>query len=168
MRTIGMKRALVGAALAAFAMNATAAHAATESATASARILRDITLTKTSDLQFGSIVSGTGASTVAVSTGGVRSCGGGLTCVGTATAAAFNVQGAENTTVLISGPTSVTLNGSVSGSMTANLTYSTTSSGLPLGATGAASFQVGGTLNVGASQAAGDYSTTFNVTANYM
>lgn len=164
MRTNGMKRALVGAAIAAFALNATAAHAATESATASAKILRDITITKTSDLQFGSIVSTTSAATVTVTTGGARTCSGGLVCVGTPTAAAFNVQGSEGAVVSFTGPASVTLNGSVSGSMTAALNYSSNSQ--TLGATGA-NFQVGGVLNVGASQAAGDYTGTFNVTANY-
>ena len=37
---------------------------------------------------------------------------------------------------------------------------------ITLGATGG-SFQIGGTLSVGANQASGDYSGTFNVTANY-
>ncbi|MDP3783056.1 MAG: DUF4402 domain-containing protein [Sphingopyxis sp.] len=37
---------------------------------------------------------------------------------------------------------------------------------MTLGATGG-SFQVGGTLSVGANQAAGDYTGTFNVTADY-
>ena len=48
--------------------------------------------------------------------------------------------------------------------MTSTLSYSDAT--ITLGATGG-SFQVGGTLNVGASQTAGDYSGTFNVTANY-
>src|SRR3546814_12756261 len=77
MRNYGMKRALLGAAIAALAMNAPAAHAAT--ATATAKILRQITLTKTSDLQYATIISGATASTVAVSTAGGVSCGVGLT-----------------------------------------------------------------------------------------
>ena len=51
-----------------------------------------------------------------------------------------------------------------SNSMSASLTYSAPSVVL---AASAGAFTVGGTLNVGASQAAGDYSGTFNVTANY-
>ena len=61
--------------------------------------------------------------------------------------------------------TSVTLTGSLSGTMTSTLTYSAAT--VTLGATGG-SFQVGGTLSVGANQAAGDYTGTFNVTANYL
>src|SRR3546814_8507168 len=66
MRNYGMKRALLGAAIAALAMNAPAAQAATATGTATAKILRQITLTKTSDLQYATIISGATASTIAV------------------------------------------------------------------------------------------------------
>src|SRR3546814_15960742 len=56
----------------------------------------------------------------------------------------------------------MTLNGSLGGSMTSTLTYSAPN--ITLGATGG-SFQVGGTLSVGANQASGDYAGTFNVPA---
>ena len=58
MRNYGTKRALLGAAIAALAMNASAAQAATATGTATAKILRQITLTKTSDLQYATIISG--------------------------------------------------------------------------------------------------------------
>ena len=164
MRKIGMKRAVLGAAIAALAMNASAAHAATATGTAKAKILRQITLTNTSALQYATIISGATASTVSVSTSGAATCGAGLTCTGTTTAANFDVQGTSGAVVLVGGDSSVTLNGSLGGTMTSSLTYS--SANITLGATGG-SFQVGGTLNVGANQAAGDYSGTFNVTANY-
>lgn len=164
MRTIGMKRALLGAAIAAFAMNASSAHAATASGTATAKILRQITLTNTSDLQFATIISGATASTVAVSTAGGVTCGAGLTCTGTTTAANFDVAGTDGAVVVVGGDANVTLNGSLGGTMTSSLTYSSPT--ITLGATGG-SFQVGGTLSVGANQTAGDYTGTFNVTANY-
>ena len=164
MRNFGMKRALVGAAIAALAMNASAAQAATATGTAKAKILRQIQLTNTSDLQFATIISGATASTVSVSTAGGVSCGAGLTCTGTTTAANFNIQGTNGAVVLVGGDSSVTLNGSISGTMTAALTYSAPN--VTLGATGGA-FQVGGTLSVGANQASGDYTGTFNVTADY-
>ncbi|WP_260581653.1 DUF4402 domain-containing protein [Sphingopyxis sp. PET50] len=91
-------------------------------------------------------------------------CGSGLTCTGTTTAANFNIAGTSGAVVLVGGDSSVTLNGSLGGTMTSTLTYSATN--VTLSATGG-SFQVGGTLSVGANQAAGDYSGTFNVTANY-
>ena len=164
MRNFGMKRALVGAAIAALAMNASAAHAASATGTATAKILRQITLTKTSDLQYATIISGAAASTVGVSTAGAVSCGANLTCTGTTTAANFNVQGTNGAVVLVGGDSSVTLNGSLGGTMSSTLTYSAPN--ITLSATGG-SFQVGGTLSVGANQASGDYSGTFNVTANY-
>lgn len=164
MRIDLMKRALTGVALAAFAMNASAAHAALATGTAKAKILRQITLTNTSDLQYATVISGATASTVAVSTAGAATCGAGLTCTGTTSAANFNIAGTNGAVVLVGGDSSVTLNGSLGGTMTSSLSYSATS--VTLGATGG-SFQVGGTLSVGANQASGDYSGTFNVTANY-
>lgn len=164
MRKFGMKRALLGAAIAALAMNASAAHAASATGTATAKILRQITLTKTSDLQYATIISGATASTVAVSTAGGVTCGAGLTCTGTTTAGSFSVQGTNGAVVLVGGDSSVTLNGSLGGTMSSTLTYS--SPNITLGTTGG-NFQVGGTLSVGANQASGDYSGTFNVTANY-
>ncbi|WP_432768702.1 MAG: DUF4402 domain-containing protein [Sphingopyxis sp.] len=164
MRNYGMKRALLGAAIAALAMNASAAQAASATGTAKAKILRQITLTNTSDLQYATIISGATASTVAVSTAGAATCGAGLTCTGTTTAANFNIAGTDGAVVVVGGDSSVTLNGSISGTMTSSLSYSAAT--VTLGATGG-SFQVGGTLNVGANQASGDYTGTFNVTANY-
>ena len=73
MRKFGMKRAIVGAAIAALALNAPAAHAASATGTATAKILRQITLTNTSALQYATIISGATASTVAVTTAGARS-----------------------------------------------------------------------------------------------
>ncbi|MBE1528282.1 hypothetical protein GGC65_002738 [Sphingopyxis sp. OAS728] len=164
MRKFGMKRALLGAAIAALAMNASAAQAASATGTAKAKILRQITLTNTSDLQYATIISGATAATVAVSTGGTRTCAAALTCTGTATAANFNVAGTEGAVVVVGGDSSVTLTGSLGGTMASTLTYSAPT--ITLGATGG-SFQVGGTLSVGANQASGDYTGTFNVTANY-
>ncbi len=164
MRKFGMKRALLGAAIAALAMNAPAAQAASATGTAKAKILRQITLSNTSDLQYATIISGATASTVAVSTAGTRTCGAALTCTGTATSANFNVAGTDGAVVLVGGDSSVTLTGSLGGTMASTLTYS--SPNITLTATGG-SFQVGGTLSVGANQASGDYSGTFNVTANY-
>ncbi|KTE18542.1 hypothetical protein ATE67_17720 [Sphingopyxis sp. H050] len=158
----GLKRALVGAAIAALAMNASAAHAATATATAKARILQQLTLTNTSDLDFATVVSGTTASTVVVSTAGARTCGSGLTCIGTPGAAGFNLVGTSGALVGISGPSTATLT-SGANNMTVGLTYSNTT--VTLGTTN--SFSVGGTLNVGANQAAGNYTGTFTVTADY-
>jgi Mat/Ecp fimbriae major subunit len=158
-----LKAVIAGSLLASLGMGATAAHAATASATAKAKILRQVTVTNTSDLQFGTIVSSTAASTVVVSTTGARTCGTGLVCSSTASAAGFDVTGTSGQVVAVSVPASVTLS-SGTNSMTASLNSSNSSLTL---AANAGSFSVGGTLSVGANQADGDYSGTFSVTADY-
>lgn len=163
-----LKRAVLGAAVAAVALSAGTAHAASATGEAKARILRQITLTNTSDLQFATIISGATASTVAVSVAGAGTCGPTLVCTGTTTAANFDIQGTNNAVVLVGGDNSVTLTGSLGGTMGATLDYSTNSLTLTNGpGTVGGSFQVGGTLSVGANQASGDYTGTFNVTADY-
>jgi Mat/Ecp fimbriae major subunit len=162
-----LKSAVLGAVMAAATLGATSAHAASATGTAKAKILRQITLTNTSDLEFATVISGANASTVAVSTSGAVTCGANLTCTGTTTAANFNVQGTNNAVVLVGGDASVTLNGSLGGTMSATLDYSATSVTLANSGPTGGSFQVGGTLSVGVNQASGDYTGTFNVTANY-
>lgn len=158
-----LKAVIAGSLLASLGMGATAAHAATASATAKAKILRQVTVTNTSDLQFGTIVSSPTASTVVVTTAGARNCGTGLVCSSAFSAAGFNVTGTSGQVVAISVPSSVTLT-SGTFSMVANLATSATALTL---ANNAGSFSVGGTLNVGANQDDGDYAGTFNVTADY-
>lgn len=158
-----LKAVIAGSLVASLGMGATAANAATASATAKAKILRQVTVTNTSDLQFGTIVTGTAASTVIVSSAGARTCGTGLICSGAFTAAGFNVTGTTGQVVTVSVPASVTL-ASGTNSMTASL--SSSNSTLTLAAN-AGSFSVGGTLSVGANQADGDYSGTFAATVDY-
>ncbi|MCU0728820.1 MAG: DUF4402 domain-containing protein [Sphingopyxis sp.] len=164
-----MLRAVAGAAVAAVGLSTTAAYAApvTTSATARAQILRQITVTNTSDLDFGTIVAGAAASTVVVSTAGARTCGVGLTCTGTTTAANFNIVGTNNAVVSVGGSNSVSLTNGSGGTMTAALVRSAPAS-LTLSATGTGSVTVGGTLALGASQADGAYTGTFNVTVDYL
>jgi Mat/Ecp fimbriae major subunit len=158
-----LKAVIAGSLVASLGMGATAAHAATASATAKAKILRQVTVTNTSDLQFGTIVSGTAASTVVVSSAGARTCGAGLVCSSTFSAAGFNVTGTTGQVVTFRVPASVTLS-SGSNSMTATLASSNSTGTL---AANAASFSVGGTLSVGANQADGDYAGTFDATVDY-
>lgn len=158
-----LKAAVAVATLAALSLGATAANGATANATARAKILRQITLANTSDLQFGTIVTGAAASTVAISSGGARTCGSGLVCSGATTAAGFTIGGTTGAVVTISVPASVSL---VSGAdtMTASLAASATTTTL---VANAGSFSVGGTLTVGANQADGDYVGTFTATVDY-
>jgi len=152
------KAALVGVA----AFSATGANAATATATARAQILQPLTVTQAADLDYATIVTGAAASTVVVTPAGARTCGVGLVCSGTATAARFNVVGTIGQIATVSVPATVSLT-SGANSMSSTLVSSTAL--MTLAATN--SFNVGGTLSVGANQADGAYSGTFTVTVNY-
>jgi Mat/Ecp fimbriae major subunit len=164
MKTQMLKALVAGATIAALGLGATAANAATATATARAKILRQVTLTNTSDLQFGTIVTGTTASTVLISSSGARTCGTGLLCSGASTAAGFNVTGTSGQVVAVSVPATVTLTSTAGNTMSASLAASAATVTL---AANAGSFSVGGTLSVGANQADGDYEGTFTATADY-
>lgn len=160
------KAALVGTVFAAAAFSSSAASAATASATATAKILTQVTVTKTADLDFGTIAIGTGGGSVVVGYTDNRTCNPGLVCSATVTSAKFNIAGAASQNVGISVDPSVTLNRTGGGgTMTATLDKSIATA--TLSAAGAASFAVGGDLTVSGTQAAGDYSGSFNVTVNY-
>lgn len=158
-----IKAAMASSVLVASVMGANAAHAATASADARANILQQVTVASDgSALDFGTIVTGAAASTVSVSAGG-RSCGAGLVCSGAFSAAGFAVTGTNGETVSVASDPNVTLN-SGSNSMTANIVSSVSTMTLT---GGVGTFNVGGLLNVGANQADGAYTGTFNVTVNY-
>jgi Mat/Ecp fimbriae major subunit len=161
-----VKTALVGSVFAAAALAGTSAQAATASATASANILTQVTVTKTADLDFGTIAIGTSGGTVTVGNTDNRTCGAGLVCSATVSSAKFDIAGAASQLVGISIDPSVTLNRTGGGAtMSASLTTSIPS--VTLSGAGAGSFNAGGVLNVAATQAAGAYTGTFNVTVNY-
>jgi len=156
-----MKKFTTAALVSTIFLGAAPAYAATASADAFANILEEVVVTKTADLNFGTIVVGATGDTVSVSTAGVVSCGT-LVCSGTTAAAAFGVTGTVGETVTVTVDPSVTLT-SGANTMTATLTSSDTT----LTLAGADSFTVGGDLAVGNAQASGVYSGTFDVTVNY-
>ena len=72
-------------------------------ATARARIVKPLTLTRTSHMDFGDIVvQDAGVATLAM--GGALSCTGGLTCAATGTPAAYLVTGTNNQVVTVTAP----------------------------------------------------------------
>lgn len=158
-----MKAAMASSVLAASVMGAHAANAATASADAKANILQQVTVTSDgSDLDFGTIVSGASAGTVAVNAAGAASCSASIVCSGSTTAAGFNVSGTSGATVDVSTDATVTLTGPTD-TMSASLTPSATSIVLD----GTDAFTVGGTLSVAANQADGAYVGSFDVTVSY-
>src|SRR5688500_7519959 len=108
-----MKTLRTMAAVAALALTATPAFAAptspNQNATATARIVRPLTLTWVQDLDLGTILlSGAGAwsgAIVGVSQGGIVSCASAnVACSGAVQAARYNVRGTNNQLVTITAP----------------------------------------------------------------
>jgi hypothetical protein len=140
-------------------------------ATASGTIVTPIAITKTVDLNFGNMAVSATAGTVILAPAGTRTITGGVTLpanTGTVTAAEFNVTGQAGYTYSITLPTTPTTVASGANTMTVNAFTSTPSSTGTLTA-GAETIKVGATINVGANQAAGTYTsaTPFTVTVNY-
>ena len=128
-----------------------------------------LNVSKSADLSFGGFVASATSGTVVVAPGGGRSTTGGVVLFGqllagvpTVAAAAFNVSGGTaNVVCTITLPAETTLTRSGGGSMRASALLSSTGAGLTpsltLNSSGAASFTVGATLSVAASQATGNY-----------
>ncbi len=166
-----VKAALVGTVFAA-ASFASVAHAATASGTANAEILADVSVVETAELDFGTIAVGPSGNSVTISTTGgtIQSCTG--SCTGGARGA-FAITGETGMDVDISVDGAVTLVKLVAGvpvaSPTANqqmsASLSTDISTLTLDGTDA--FVVGGVLGVAATQEAGTYEGSYDVTVTY-
>ena len=167
------------AAVVALALTATPALAApvgpatgSRNATATARIVRPLTLTWEQDLDLGTIMlSGAGAWTgavVGVSQAGALSCANtNVTCSGTVQPARYNVAGTNNQTVYITAP-NVTLNHATVAGQSLLLTVQSpgsvllTNSGAP-----GTDFNLGGSISVNSDTVDGVYAGTFNVTVDY-
>jgi len=154
------------------------AHAADQSGTANAAVVRPNTLIKTDDLDFGTLVSSPTAGTATINpVTNARTTSGGVTPAGsTPQRAVFQGTGGI-LLITVTGDNSVTLTRAGGGTMTASLVRAATTSGggitiLGSSATllpsGVQTYYIGGTLNVGANQPAGDYSGTFTLTVNYL
>ncbi len=137
---------------------------------ATARIIRPLSLTSTGSLNFGTIVLNgvTANRTVSLSASNVLTCGGTteLTCSGTTSVPTYNVRGTNNQVVTII-------------KTATNLTNSTDSSTLSMTPSGAATvtltssgspgddFNIGGSIVIGAATTDGVYLGTVNVQVDY-
>jgi hypothetical protein len=145
---------------------------ASATANATADIVSNLTIANVTGLQFGKIVSGATAGTVTVSPTGTRTSSGGVSPVNGATpapsAASFTVTGEAGASYAITLPTSaITLGNGAGGTMTVDGFTSNPDGTGTLAADGHQVLDVGATLHVGASQAAGTYSGTFSVAVAY-
>lgn len=152
------------------------ATVAQDSATASssATIVAPIAIAKSVDMSFGNVAVSTTAGTVVLAPAGTRTTTGGVTLpgtTGTVTAAAFSVTGEAGYTYAITLPASaITLSDTATTPNTMTVgTFTSTPSATGTLTAGAETVNVGATLNVGASQVAGTYTNTtdLTVTVNY-
>jgi len=144
----------------------------TATASTSAIIITPIAIEKKVDMSFGNVsVSATGG-TVILATNSTRTKTGGVTLpivAGTVTSAKFTVTGLGTSTYSISLPTSdITLSDGATHTMTVGTFVSNPATTGTL-ASGTQDVYVGGTLAVGALQAAGTYTNASDlfVTVNY-
>lgn len=165
--------ALAGTFAAAAFMAATPAAAvnATSNATATARVIKPLTLVSKQNLDLGTIVlvnSSAFNATVGIDKAGVWNCDGGsttnITCSGPHQFAIYTVTGTNGQKVNVAaGP--VTMNGSNGGTLTLTpsfdsvLTLTNSGSGMD--------FNVGGSISVADSTIDGLYTGNFAVTADY-
>lgn len=159
-----MNKVIAGAiVLAALGTKANAQLTNTATASASAKIVAAITIEKKVDLNFGSIVPGSGGTvTIAATSGGARTTSLAVTNAATSSAK-FTVVGEANSSYAISvtNPTVTLSNGTPADDMTVSLlvsadgTNSETTEGTLT--SGSQDIYVGGTLTVANAQAAGQY-----------
>ncbi len=166
-----LKGAVLGATVLSLGLTAGAANAATDSATAKAKVLKKLSIEDKSDLDFGRIVpSDTAAGPVTLDSAGVKACGVHL-CPDAMTRASFEVKGTKNTVVTVSLPTpSFNLVEATDNTLTMPLALnqnSWTLGSITLSNTGQSLIYLGGTLQVAMNQAEGDYSATFSVSVDY-
>ncbi|MEO7814935.1 MAG: DUF4402 domain-containing protein [Sphingomicrobium sp.] len=138
---------------------------------ATAKIVRPLTLTATGSLNFGTIVLNgvTANRTVSLSSANVLSCGGGtaeLQCSGTTSVPTYNVRGTNNAVVTIIKTASLLTNAndattlSMTPSGAASVTL--TNAGAP-----GTDFAIGGSFVIGTTTTDGLYSGTVNVQVDY-
>jgi len=147
--------------------NVMAQNTATVNTSASATIIAPITIEKTADMNFGTIIKGAG--TVTLSTSGDRTTSYSAfsgTQVGTVNAASFDITGEVGYLydLTLPGDLDVTLTDGIDGSMSVD-TFVSNTTGVLTG--GTETVLVGATINVGATQASGSYTGTFDVTVAY-
>jgi hypothetical protein len=143
-----------------------------QNSTASAKILAGLTVTKTTDLNFGTMTVPTTPATVTLTPAAVLSSTGTITLLAQAPVAAvasYGVSGDLNANYAITLPANgvVTITSGVNTMAVDNFTSSKALNLSTLDGAGADSFTVGATLILGTNQPAGSYAGAYNVTVAY-
>lgn len=169
-------RMTLAASVAALTLASTPASAApvgaSSPATATAKIVKPLTLTATGVLDFGTILipaaGVTGTRTIAVSNANVRDCAGGnveVVCSGTTSVPTYNVVGTNKMVVNVI-KTASALNGNNGGTLAFRPTGPATVL-LPNSGNTGVDFQIGGEIDIVAATVDGTYSGNINVTVDY-
>jgi len=150
-----------------FAAPAMAANSATKPFTATAKIVKPLTLVNTATLDFGIItMSQTFAGgDVIIDQAGAVTCDAALTCTGTPTAGAFDVTGVANQGLTVTVQPTALLKDVVSGDTLAFVTDAP--SAITLDSAGLDSFNIGGTITIPADASDGTYGADIDVTVTY-
>lgn len=161
-------------ALTAAALTATPALAvnANQNATATAHIVKPLTLSWVRDLDLGTIVlSGSGAwsnAIVGISKAGAFSCtNANVTCSGPTQTAQYKITGTNNQTVTINSPNVTLTNQNDNVSTLVMAVDNPGTVNLGNSGTSGLTFDLGGQITVASTTPDGTYVGTFNVTVNY-
>lgn len=139
--------------------------------TAQTLVLNRLELLNTTPLDFGNLIAGPTAGTATINgTSGARTTTGGATAAGgTPGMATFYAAGSVNRIFLVLIPNApITLTNGSGGTMTVSNWTSNGGVVRFLDSNGISVITIGARLNVGASQAPGTYTGTFNLTVNYL
>src|SRR5690349_11918249 len=143
------------------------AHAASQTVTVKASVVKPLTLTAVQGLDLGTFTLQPGTwsnAVVGISKTGTFTCNANVTCTGTPQVAQFTVSGTNNQTVKVTAP-NVTLVNQADSSQTLLLTVDAPATiALPNSGTKGVDFDIGGTLSLSSTTADGDYSGVLNVT----
>jgi len=165
MKKINVLKLSIAAAMSVAVLGASVAKADSVTATANASIATALSVTEGTQVNFGKVAPSAAAGTVVLAVGGTTTDTNVTRLSGvTAVAGAFTLAGEASATYSVTLPASTTVDDG-GNSMTVNAF--TNNAGSALDGGGAGTFNVGATLNVGASQAAGTYSGSYAVTVNY-
>ena len=145
------------------------ARAATATGPVEAVLIKPLSLVKTDDLDFGTLISSpiAGTATINANTGVQTTAGGVSSAGGTPKRAEFVGVGGSGLLIIIAISASPTLTNGTGGSMPSALAVQGGTGFRLFPGTGVQTFRVGGTLNVGANQQDGNYTGTFSLTVNY-
>jgi hypothetical protein len=156
-----------GAAALTAGIYSSAASAATVTANAAANVITPLAISETNGINFGDVSVGTTGGTVVLDTAGNRTVTGDAEAVagGTVLSGTYSVTGEGTKAYSIAFPLTATIS-SGGNNMTVN-GFNHDAGANPALTGGSDTFNVGATLNIGASQPAGTYTGTYTLTVDY-